>query len=237
MHKHLALGVVLLVSTASAQDLFAPAPAPVVAPAPPWSRAAATPALDFMKRAGLTPYADADRFVGNPRGWAATAVVLRRGGFAVTGLVGGAPTVVCLDAQARELWRRDLSEPGFAAFEAASVLELSDGSLVAMVLAYRTPSSAANARLTRLDLKGKPRWSRALRYKDHQGSPFPLVVKLGPGDALLLRGHVGVAAEKYSWWEGRVDSNGRVTHDLTLEPMEPEFRTWQYDRMEPTSVE
>lgn len=237
MRKPLACALALVAPAAFAQDLFEPAPPAVVAPAPPWSRAVAAPALDFMRRAGLTPYLDDDRLVGNPRGWAATAVPLRRGGFAVTGNLADKPVVVRLDASGRELWRRDLTEQGFATFEAASVLELSDGSLVALVLAYRTPSSAANARFTRLDADGKPRWTRALRFQGHEGSPFPLVMKLGQHDALLLRGHVGVAPEKYAWWEGRIDASGRVTHDLALEPMEREFRTWQYERMEPTSVE
>jgi hypothetical protein len=241
MKTSLACAVALVAWCASAQDLQQDvlASAAVRAPAPPlgWNRAVAAPALEFAKRTGLTLYVDHDRFIGNDRGWAASAVGLRAGGFVVTGALAGKPLVVKLDGGGRELWRRELSEQGFAVFEAASVLELSDGSVVAVVLAYRTPSSAANARFTRLRADGKVLWTRALRYQWFDGSPFPLVVKRGKDDAVLIRGHVGVGNEQYVWWEGRIDATGRITHDTQLEPMESAFRTFHYDRMEPTSVQ
>lgn len=208
-----------------------------IAPAPPWSHTVEQPALNFAERTGLTLYFDHQRLVGNDRGWAASVIPLRNGGFALTGNRNGRPLVMRVDRSLREVWTHDLGERGFKAFEAASVLELEDGTLVALVYAFPTPSSAASTRLTGLGPDGVVKWTKALRYQGFVGSPFPLIMKRGAKNAVLLRGHVGVGGEKYAWWEGRLDAQGKLTHDVMLEAFEPSFRTFMYDRMEPTSVE
>jgi len=175
-----------------------------------------------VERSGLRLYTYQLARVGNAEGYFAPLVANGKGeGFAIgtrSDLPEGAPFqegkahpyAVWVDARGKVVWEKSLRVgKRFLDYEGGSAVAAPDGTFIAFMLCYVTPSSIPISRLVKLDRKGRVLWE----WMSPPGAEarFPEELQLVGEEVVRMTGHLGSSRTP---WAGELDAKtGRLLRD------------------------